>query len=304
MTWLGIDIGGTNTKVALLDDAASVILEHDSTPTDRADAHAAVRHAAELGAHWANRHPDIRGVGVTIPGHFDAATGRATIVPNIPGRWLGLPVREEIAASVSRPTTLINDARAFGLAESRLGAARDSANVVALVLGTGVGGAVILGGRLYNGQGGLAGEIGHMVLKADGPSCRCGNRGCLESLTRADVVAESAGTDTVAEAVVRARAGDGRALAAIDAAARWIGIGLAGVATLLTPDAIVIGGGIAQAGEVLFAPLRKELLERTPLLAPESFRVLPAALGTIAGAVGAATIAHDAPAAPRSRSSI
>ena len=293
MMWLGIDIGGTNTKVALLDDAASSILEHTSVPTDRSHASAAVRRAAELSAAWVGRHPDIAGVGVTIPGHFDAVTGCSTIVPNIPGPWLGLPVRDMVADAARRPTTLINDARAFGLAESRLGAARNSENVVALVLGTGVGGAIVLGGQLYSGQGGLAGEIGHMVLKVDGPPCGCGNRGCLESLTRADVLAENAGTDTVADAVSRARNGDQRAMDAIDAAARWMGIGLANVATLLTPNAIVIGGGIAQAGDVLFRPLREELALRSPLLSPSSYRLLPAELGTIAGAVGAATLAHD-----------
>lgn len=293
MTWLGLDIGGTNTKVALLDDASSRILENDSVPTDRTDARAAVRRAAELAAMWVTRRPDIRGVGVTIPGHFDAETGCATIVPNIPGPWLDVPVRGTVASFARRPTTLINDARAFGLAESRLGAARESANVIALVLGTGVGGALVLGGQLYNGRGGLAGEVGHMVLQSDGPRCNCGNNGCLESLTRADVLAARAGTDTVADAVAQARRGDERALAAIEEAARWIGIGLANVATLLTPDAIVIGGGIAQAGDVLFRPLREELLRRSPLLPPDSFRLLSAELGTIAGAVGAATIAHD-----------
>lgn len=293
MTWLGIDIGGTNTKVALLDSGSSSILEQDSVPTDRSDARAAVQRAGELSAEWVSRHPGIEGAGVTIPGHFDEATGRATIVPNIPGVWRDLPVRDIVASISGRPTTLINDARAFGLAESRLGAGRGSGSVVALVLGTGVGGAIILDGRLHDGRSGLAGEIGHMVLQADGPPCGCGNRGCLEALTRSDLLAARAGASTVADAVAKAAGGDRRALDAIEMAARWIGLALANVATLLAPDAIVLGGGIAQAGEVLWRPLREELLSRSPLLSSASYRLLPAELGTIAGAVGAAILAHD-----------
>lgn len=294
--WLGIDIGGTNTKIALLDSNASVVLEHDSVPTDRAHAAAAVDRAASLAAEWVRRHPTIRGVGVTIPGHFDASTGRATLVPNIPGPWAGLPVRELVEADACRPTTLINDARACGLAESRLGAAHGHQNVVALVLGTGVGGAIVLAGQLYWGRGGLAGEIGHTVLLPDGPPCGCGNYGCLESLIRSDVLAEQAGTTTVAEAVARATAGDPRARRAIDEAARWLGLALANMVTVLTPDAIVLGGGIAQAGEVLFAPLRRELAARSPLVDSASYSVFAAALGPIAGAVGAAVAAADAAA--------
>ncbi len=294
--WLGVDIGGTNTKVALLDATVSTILEQHSVPTDRSSATAAVMRAATLAADWVRRYPQIGGVGVTIPGHFDAETGRATLVPNIPGPWQGLPVRDLIAQATARPATLINDARACGLAESRRGAARGQQNVVALVLGTGVGGAIILRGQLYWGQGGLAGEIGHTVLQPDGPACGCGNHGCLESLVRSDVVAEGAGTATVEEAVARAAAGELRSREAITEAARWMGLALANMVTVLTPDAIVIGGGVAQAGEELFAPLRRELAARSPLVDPGSYRVVAAELGPIAGAVGAAVAAADAAA--------
>ena len=294
--WLGVDIGGTNTKVALLDAGASQILAHETVPTDRGSAADAVARAAAMAAVWIGLYPEIGGVGVTIPGHFDLASGQATIVPNIPGPWLGLAVREIVAESVARPTTLINDARACGLAESRLGAARGRQNVVALVLGTGVGGAIVLGGQLYWGHGGLAGEIGHTVLQPDGPACGCGNHGCLESLIRADVLAANAGTSTVTEAVALAAAGEPQARNAIDEAARWMGLALANIATVLTPDAIVIGGGIAQAGDVLFTPLRRELAARSPLVDPGSYELVAAELGPLAGAVGAAVAAADAAA--------
>jgi len=293
MKWLGVDIGGTNTKIVVLDDDSWSISDRVSIPTDRSDAAAAVKRAAEVAAEWVEHYPEIEGVGVTIPGHFDAETGRATVVPNIPGNWFDLPVRDRISDYAKRPADLINDARAFGLAESRLGAARDAENVVALVLGTGVGGAVILGGQLYHGRGGAAGEIGHMVLKADGPPCGCGNHGCLEALTRSDLLAEAAGAASVAEAVSMANAGGERARSAIDEAARWIGLGLANVTTLLAPDVIVIGGGIAQAGELLFRPLREELALRSPLVLADTYQVLAASLGTDAGAMGAAIMIRN-----------
>lgn len=291
--WLGIDIGGTNTKIALIDRGATRIVQRGSVETDRKNAAAAVARAASIAAEWVQRYPEVERVGITLPGHFDAQTGCATVVPNIPGPWLGQPVRTVIEAACDRPVTLINDARAFGLAESRLGAARGGDNVVALVLGTGVGGALIFGGQLYHGQAGLAGEIGHLVLQADGPQCGCGNRGCLEALTRADVLATAAGADTVAEVVARAEVGDELALSVITDAGRWMGLALANLVTLLTPSVIVLGGGVAQAGEVLFAPLRKELEARSPLVDAASYRLVVAELGTIAGAVGAAVAAAD-----------
>jgi glucokinase len=132
-----------------------------------------------------------------------------------------------------------------------------------------------------------------MVLKADGPPCGCGNHGCLEALTRSDLLAEAAGAASVAEAVSMANAGGERARSAIDEAARWIGLGLANVTTLLAPDVIVIGGGIAQAGELLFRPLREELALRSPLVLADTYQVLAASLGTDAGAMGAAIMIRN-----------
>ena len=293
---LGIDIGGTNTKVALLDRAGAV-LETATEPTDRGGAEATVRTAAGLARRWVAAHPGIAAVGVTIPGHFDAE-GCATIVPNLPGPWQGRPVRGPVREAAARPVVLLNDARAHGLAESALGAGRDAGVVVTLVLGTGVGGAIVIDGRLHAGASGLAGEIGHSVVLADGPACGCGNRGCLESLVRADVAAAAAGTATVEEAVARADAGDPRARAAIAESARWIGIALGNVATVVGPEVIVIGGGGAQAGEPLLGPLREEFLRRTPLLRHAPPRIVPALLGPTAGAIGAAIAAGQLPPGP------
>lgn len=294
MRWLGIDIGGTNTKIAVVDDADWSVLETTSVPTDRSAPSRTIATACAAAAAVASRFPDIAAVGVTIPGHFDRETGCATVVPNIPGSWRGEPVRAPFEAALSRPCALINDARAFGLAESRLGAARGVSDVVALVLGTGIGGALLLDGRLHLGERGIASEIGHLVLQEDGSLCGCGNRGCLEALARSDVIAEAAGAPDVSTAVALAGAGDERALAALQDAARWIGLGLANMVTLLTPQRVVIGGGIAQAGDILLEPIRAQIRARTPLIPAADYEVVVGVLGTWAGAVGAAVAAADA----------
>ena len=291
--WLGLDLGGTNTKAALVDDDDWQLVETGQVPTNRSSPAGAVDALANYGREWIDRFPAVVQVGVTVPGHFDSARDRATIVPNIPGNWALQPFRESIERIVGRPVVVINDARAFGLAENRLGAARGYADVLGIVLGTGVGGALILDGKLHLGHLGIAGEIGHQVLDPNGPACGCGNHGCLESLVKASSIAAEAGTATVADAVAAARSGDPRALSAIRNAAVWLGIGLANVVNVLSPQAIVVGGGIAQADDLLFQPLMDELRRRTPLVPEGSLVVVPSKLGTTAGAVGAAVLASE-----------
>jgi len=291
--WLGIDLGATNTKVAVVSDEDWTIRHQGQAPTDRRSPQHTVRACAELARRWVDDIGDVAGVGCTLPGVFDA-DGMPLVVANLPGDWRGVGVREPLSEATGLPTTLINDARAFGLAESRLGAARGLDDVIGMTLGTGIGGAVVLGGELYVGRAGNAGELGHQVLLPDGPQCGCGNRGCLEALARADAVALAAGHPTVAAAAEAARRGDEQARAALAEAGRWIGLGLANLVTVLTPQAVVVGGGVAQAGELLLEPLRRRLRECTPLVAPETYQVLLAELGPLAGAVGAAVAASDA----------
>lgn len=286
---VGLDLGGTNMKAVVLDSHSREVRDRRTRPTDRRGPQQTVATLATFAAELVAEHEvSPAAVGVTLPGHFDQS-GRATVIPNIPGDWPGTQVRSVVAAAVRTEVSLINDARAFGLAESRVGAGRGVRDMIGLVLGTGVGGCLVLDGRLHLGRNGTAGEVGHQVLLADdGPECGCGNRGCLEALVRADVLARSAGTRTVDEAVRAAGDGDVRAAAAIRRAAQWIGIGLGNLVTVLTPERVVIGGGLAAAGAILFDPVVATLRERTPLVPPESVQVVPAALGPWAGAIGAA----------------
>jgi glucokinase len=225
---------------------------------------------------------------VGVPGLYDPATGRTRFLPNVPGPWAGHPVGEPIAAATGLPTALVNDARAFGLAELRLGAARGASSMVGLTLGTGVGGALVIGGRLLMGHDGTAGEMGHQTIDPDGPWCGCGNRGCVEAFARADQVAAACGTATAEEAVRAARAGDARALRGLADVGRYLGIGLANMINVVSPDVIVLGGGVAAAGELLFDPIRAEIERRATMTDIEQVRLVPAELGIWAGAYGAA----------------
>lgn len=281
---LGVDLGGTLVKVALLD--GDRVLERDATPTVRDTAAGTVAGMAAVAATWVTRFPAVEAVGITIPGLFDEA-GAAVLVPNLPGDWAGEPIVAPVETAASRPVTLINDARAFGLAELGLGAARGAGTAIGIVLGTGIGGVVIVGGRLHTGTAGGAGELGHQVIVPGGAPCGCGNRGCLETVARSGVIAERAGRAGIADAVAAAEAGDARALAALHEAAGHIGVALANAVTLLQPSVVFIGGGVAEAGPILLGPIEAALRGHAVLQPADSYAVVPAALGSWAGAIGA-----------------
>jgi glucokinase len=183
---------------------------------------------------------------------------------------------------------MINDARAFGVAELRLGAARGADCMVGLTLGTGVGGVVAVNGHVHQGHDGTAGELGHQTIVPDGLACTCGNRGCLEAYTKADRIEELCGAATAEEAVARARAGDQRALDGIAEIARYLGIGIANMIVVLTPDMVVLGGGISAAADLLLDPIRDEVRRRVHTTAVDEVDIVTAELGTWAGAIGAA----------------
>jgi glucokinase len=207
---------------------------------------------------------------------------------NIPGAWAERPLAAEVGGALGIPAVLINDARAFGLAELRLGAGRGVRSIVGLTLGTGIGGVVAVDGRVVFGRDGSAGEIGHQTIDPDGPSCGCGNQGCLEAFARGDRIAAACRTATPAEAVERARAGDPAALAGLAEIGRYLGIGIANAIVMVAPDRVVIGGGIAPALDLLLEPIRRELGRRVRMARLDRVEIVPAALGTWAGATGAA----------------
>ena len=297
---LGLDLGGTNIKWVVAERDAGVwrVLDRDQVATPAADGpDAVVSRLAAVGAEAMGRSPGVTSVGIGIPGLYDPAAGTTRFLVNVPGAWAGRPVAGPVGAALRLPACLINDARAFGLAELRLGAGRGASSMIGLTLGTGVGGVVVVDGRVLQGHDGTAGEIGHQTIDPDGPWCGCGNRGCLEAFARADQIAAACGTATAEEAVVRARAGDVRARDGLADIARYLGIGIANMIVVIAPDRVVIGGGIAAAADLLLGPIRDELRRRVRTTSLDDVEIVTAELGTWAGAIGAAI--HGAEATDR-----
>jgi len=288
---LGIDLGVTNLKWAALEraDGEWLTLDRGQVPTlaDSGPA-AVVERMAGIARTALDRWPGIASLGVGVPGRYDPVAGSTRFLVNMPGDWVDRQVTAPLHAALGIPVSLINDARAFGLAELRLGAGRGGDSLIGLTLGTGVGGVIAIDGRVHLGHDGTAGEIGHTTVDPDGPPCRCGNVGCLEAFARADRIAAACGTETVEEAVAAARAGDTRARAGLAQVGRYLGIGIGNLITIVSPDRVVIGGGIAAAADLLFTPIHEEVARRVFMTALDKVEIVPAQLGTWAGAIGAA----------------
>jgi glucokinase len=298
---LGLDLGGSNLKWVVAAHAGDEwrILARDLVPTriapETSEVPAAViGQLAEVAAAAVERTGSVASVGIGVPGLFDPRAGTTRFLPNIPGSWDGRQVAAPVAAAAGAPAILINDARAFGVAELRLGAARGASSMIGFTLGTGVGGVIAIGGRVYQGHDGTGGEMGHQTIDPDGPWCTCGNRGCLEAYARADQIAAACGTASAEEAVRAAEAGDERARAGIEDVGRYLGIGIANMIAVITPDRVVLGGGVAAAGDLLFDPIRSEIARRVRITSIDAVTIVQAALGTWAGAIGGALHGADA----------
>jgi glucokinase len=294
---MAFDVGGTDTKAALIDEAGALReLVRVPTPlcgTSTADA--VLEEVARLAAGFTARHPDVspRAAGLLVPGHVDDETGVGVFSENL--LWTNVPFRDRASALLHLPVAFSHDVRGAGEAEHRLGAAAPFDNVVVMVIGTGIAGAIFINGRIYAG-GGLAGEMGHSIV-ADGPDCACGGRGCLEAVASAGAIARRYNQQTgrsmpgAKEVLAAAHAGDADARAIWESALDALALDLSHTVALLAPEAIVIGGGLAGAGAALFDPLR----ERLDALLTFHLRpvLLPASIGENAGVIGAALKARD-----------
>jgi len=287
---LGLDLGGTNLKWAVVErGAAARVVKTGRVPTDTRDGEKSVlRQMIGVATGVSGEFKGVTSIGVGMPGVLDPAAGITRFLPNVPGSWAGVPVTAEVARAARLPTRLINDARAFALAEHDLGAGRGATSMLGVTLGTGVGGGLVLDGRLYLGYEGTAGEFGHQTILPDGPLCNCGNRGCLEAVAKAEAIASACGRPSAEEAVAAARAGDARAQRGIEDAGRYLGIGVSNVIVLLSVDRVVIGGGITAAGDLLLDPIRWEVATRVRVTDVSRVEVVCGELGVWAGAIGAA----------------
>ena len=297
-----LDIGGTKIAGALVDGGGRIVVRaHRPTPAQE-DGDTVMRAVAdvldELAAAplWSG----VDAVGIGSAGPVDASAGTVSPV-NVPG-WRGYPLVERVrAATGGLSVELIGDGVAITAAEHWQGAARGHDNALCMVVSTGVGGGLVLNGRLHPGPTGNAGHIGHISVDLDGDPCPCGGRGCVERIASGPNIARRAlengwrpGPDGDASAVAvaaAARAGDPVAVASFERAARALAAGIAATATLVEIDIAVIGGGVGKAGDVLFTPLRQALADYATLSFVRHLAVAPAQMGTDAGLVGAAAAA-------------
>ena len=310
--YASVDLGGTNIK-SVLAAADGTILEARSVPTlsHEGPAHVIERIAAlvnELGRQTPDR---PKALGLAIPGLVDRTAGLTKFLPNFPTQWRDVPVRDLLASRVGCPVYLLNDVRMATLGELTFGHGRTARTMAFFALGTGIGGGVAIDGRLRLGPLGAAGELGHQTILPDGPRCGCGNLGCLETLASGpaiaaegvrlmesglapklyDLVEGDAGRVTTREMAAAAAAGDKHVAEAIVRAARYLGIGVANVVVTIHPEAVVLGGGVAQIGDLLFNTVRQTLRERVGMFPTDGVAILPSALGENAGSLGGIALA-------------
>ena len=314
---IGIDLGGTYTKFALL-DRASVIVGENQVPTPAEKGADAVVEAMAAGAEQLLAKSgvgkdDIVGVGIGSPGPLDLANGVVLAMPNIPG-FKNFPLRDRLAERLGLRAVLENDANAAALGEFLCGSGRGCRDMVLLTLGTGVGGGIVIDGRLLHGAHGIGGELGHMIVVPEGEPCGCGQRGCLERYASATFLAqlarraiENAGRQSLlADALARKgdidaadvnaarHAGDALAGEIWDQATYYLAIACVGLCRLLDPDLIVFGGGMANAGKDLLEPLQRHFAAQHWTITPPKTRLALAKLGNKAGVIGAAATAWEA----------
>lgn len=297
MAWLGIDIGGSKTAVAVADAQGRVHARRRRPTAPCGDPQRDVARLIEdCRALLEETGEDVRGVGISAPGPIDPARGAVVSPPNLPG-WDDVPVRDWLRQALELPVWLENDANAAALAEWRFGAGQGCQDLVYLTMSTGIGAGLVLGGRLHTGVSGNAGEVGHVPVEWDGAPCACGRRGCFEAHAggaawtarlRREAPAESrvVALAGVREAVTpehvlaAARAGDAYALAELERFNGWLVRALVGLVFMLAPEVIVLGTIPSAAGEELcLAPVREAVRARVwPQLA-RGLRIEPAALG-------------------------
>lgn len=287
-TVIGVDLGGTAIKLgrytATGDCLASLVIDtpQPATPT-------AVTEAIASAIQQLDPDRGAIAIGIGTPGPADAAGRIARVAINLEG-WRDVPLADWMEAATGRSTILANDANCAGLGEAWLGAGRQFQDLLVLTLGTGVGGAVILGGELFTGRTGAAGELGLITLNPDGPPCNSGNQGSLEQYTSVQAVRRRTGLEPH-QVAAKAAAGDLEAIAFWAAYGRDLGAGLASLIYIFTPEAVVIGGGISAGAQWFFPAMEAEVNRRVLPSSREGLQIVVAELGNQAGMAGAARLA-------------
>ena len=316
--FVGVDLGGTHLRAAVvnIDSGELTGLKqidtlaregHDAVIARMADLILDVIHASGL------TKSHIGGIGIGVPGQIDLEHGVVRFLPNLPGNWLNVPLRQRIEELVGLPTHILNDARSMTFGEWKLGAGRGVDTVACFTLGTGIGGGLVINGKLHLGISGSAGELGHQVIDFNGPRCGCGNLGCLETFASGPAIA-AMGIRAVVQGLTTcigemvdydlnritpkviyqaAMQGDAIAQDIYEKAGYYIGVALSGVLAVISPHKVVIGGGVSQAGDLLLDPIRRTVKERTFIMPAYEVQIVLAELGTNAGMIGAAAWAKE-----------
>jgi glucokinase len=312
---LAIDLGGTKIMAALISHQGQVMakeyhltLAGDGPQSVINRILSAIDHLLRVGNIDLSQ---LHSISIAAAGAIDFDHGLVTSSPNLPA-WHNVPLRDMVNRKYKVRTFLINDASAGALGEHHFGAGRGVNNLVYLTVGTGIGGGIIINGRLYSGPSGSAGEIGHMTIDVNGLRCSCGNIGCLEMLASGTAIAREAirrisqgeGSSmtqmaggkieniTAEKICVAARGGDGLASEVISKAATYLGVGMVNLVNIFNPEMIIVGGGVAQMGDLLLEPARRLVKERAFQLSAQAVRIVPAQLGDNAGVLGAAVFAY------------
>jgi glucokinase len=310
--YLCFDLGGTNIKAGIIDEVGNIHIKKNIPTKVEGNLEGVLQQFKEIAEGLMDEidvNPEkIRGIGLGIPGFVEMEEGFITEAVNL--GWHDVPITKKMAEYIHYPSFVINDANGAALGEMWRGAGQNYKDLLCITLGTGIGGGVIINGRIHNGTGGYAGEIGHIHVKNDGRQCNCGKTGCLETEASANAIAyygekaalggesalltaikEKAGSVTSKDVVDAARQGDAAALRILNNAAYYLGRTLANIYMVIAPKRIVIGGGLAAAGDILFDLIKKWFNE----FSFEDLRgediIFPAELGNDAGIIGLAKLA-------------
>lgn len=304
---IGIDLGGTNIKVGLVDPSGQLIGVNEGPTHVEEGAHSVLSRMAQMAKQIAKDHyidwADISGVGVGIPGFIDMKKGIVVLAPNL--HWKNTLVKEPLFELLQKPVVIGNDANVAALGEAWSGAGIGVSHLVCITLGTGIGGGIIIDGHIYQGYQGMAGEIGHIpiITGEEAEICGCGRLGCLETVSSATGIvriakkrlAEGAASSlsllpevTAKDVFTAAQAGDAFALSVVHHVTDVLGRVIAGLAVTLNPGRFVIGGGVSRAGELLLTPIREAFAKYAPYTVVENTDIVAATLGNRAGVVGAA----------------
>ena len=318
MKYIGFDLGGTKLRAGVVDIPTGEVTDIQSTLTHAHEGHDSVM-ARMVGlidkiiTASGLLKGDFGGIGIGVPGVLDLEQGLTLFLPNLPGTWPEVPLRDTIAIKTGLPTAILNDVRSITYGEWRFGAGRGVDTMACFAVGTGIGGGLVINGKLHLGIGGTGGELGHQVIDFNGPACGCGNRGCLEAFASGPAI-ESMGmkavnqglTTVIGEMVnfdlnkitpnVIAQAaveGDDIAKQILDEAGFYIGIAAANICSIIGPRKIVIAGGVSRIGEQILEPIRRTIRERVSIMPVEEVEVVQAELAGNAGVIGAALWAEN-----------